>query len=292
MVPQWSMDVIAYLAVYKASSTTMSSLLRERALWHGWDHFKRQNDVTVCTALSFVGYHQSGAGMEAGRRPACDNVPAGYVVRASYGFCELLHAFTGRSCRYFTLLREPLARLISDWNYYCLDCAENGRRCVQDNMLLRESVEFNRQLPRARDGISLVQPRNSCPQQGILDFAVRRGNPYVAWFGHDISNISTDSTALERAVTFERAWHALHRSDMLVLFTEDLADGALDHLWQYMNETMPVPNVSQHNEHRHRRTPTVNESIALKRILAHDLTLYWSLRNRTLRTTNGVTRCR
>ena len=36
---------------------------------------------------------------------------------------------TPRPCALFTLLRNPLARLLSGYHYFCQDCQEDGRQC-------------------------------------------------------------------------------------------------------------------------------------------------------------------
>ena len=44
---------------------------------------------------------------------------------ALYGTCSLFR----RPCRYFTVMREPVDRLVSSYNYFCLSCKENGKFC-------------------------------------------------------------------------------------------------------------------------------------------------------------------
>lgn len=36
---------------------------------------------------------------------------------------------TPRPCAMFTLLRNPLARLLSGYSYFCKACQEHGRQC-------------------------------------------------------------------------------------------------------------------------------------------------------------------
>ena len=75
---------------------------------------------------------------------------------AGYGFCELLSTFTDRGCRYVTLLREPVSRLVSDWNYFCIACMQNGHKCVKD-MALRDAIALNNsRLPRDDYGLPLL----------------------------------------------------------------------------------------------------------------------------------------
>lgn len=65
--------------------------------------------------------------------------------------------------KYFTLLRHPMARMQSAYDYFCRDCAENGRFCKNKRF-------------RARNG-------NLCPSMEVHDFAFLVGNAYV----HELS---------------------------------------------------------------------------------------------------------
>jgi len=57
---------------------------------------------------------------------ACWHVNRGAVVMDSrLGFCSQGH---GRACKYLLVLREPVARLVSSYNYFCVSCME-GRAC-------------------------------------------------------------------------------------------------------------------------------------------------------------------
>ena len=47
---------------------------------------------------------------------------------AHYGSCREVSA-TRPSCHYFTILREPVSRLISEYNYFCARCSEDGKFC-------------------------------------------------------------------------------------------------------------------------------------------------------------------
>ncbi|KAJ8601161.1 hypothetical protein CTAYLR_008281 [Chrysophaeum taylorii] len=51
-------------------------------------------------------------------------------VSAMYNGADLVcDKLNRRPCDYFTLLRDPLDRLVSAYNYFCRDCEEEGRQC-------------------------------------------------------------------------------------------------------------------------------------------------------------------
>ena len=63
---------------------------------------------------------------------ACVHVPPGSVVQDNaYGLCELMPQ---RPCRYLVVLREPLARMVSSYNYYCASCADGNAFCPRDSL--------------------------------------------------------------------------------------------------------------------------------------------------------------
>ena len=77
----------------------------------------------------------------------CAREPNGSVVLDDhYGLCERYAAT--RECRYLTLLRSPLERAVSAYNYFCVACAQGNAHCTSGP--------------------------NACPNVGISE--------YVSWF--------------------------------------------------------------------------------------------------------------
>jgi len=260
-------------------------LLKRRDLHHGWGHVAHA--VPPGTACHSKWRYSRGDGiMHPGKRPPCASVPAGYVVQTDFGFCELMRTFANRSCRYMTLLREPVSRMASDWNYFCVDCAEGGKRCpAQHNQTeLMKRVSYNHALRRDEDRVPLSRPMNSCPKMGFVDFAKYEGNIYLKAFGGDLRAITSGqhvpASQLSESADLERALLALHRPDMLVLITEELSHGALPMLWEDLGESMALPNIPHRNSHGHDHVPTANETQAVGKILTVDTQLYESIPKR------------
>ena len=111
--------MVAWIAFSKVGSTSMSALLAHRATHKGWKKYVPDDDWRLCRS------YKLSPGME----PDCADVPNDYVVPAQLGFCELIGTTTGRKCRYMTVLREPISKIVSEWNYFCRDCRETRRFC-------------------------------------------------------------------------------------------------------------------------------------------------------------------
>lgn len=96
-------------------------------------------------------------------------------------------------CRYFTLLREPVARAVSAYEYFCRDCSEHSRFCSGDDpdpdqQLVLRSMQLkkngkprknNRTIPgwAGRQGYDMKLP---CPHMSLLEWTRAWGNLYVA----------------------------------------------------------------------------------------------------------------
>ena len=85
------------------------------------------------------------------------------LAQGKYGLCNALWGqLPDKPCTYFTLLRHPVARLKSAYDYFCKSCAEGGRYCR--NSLLE-----------SRSGLR-------CPYMSLVDFAYLEGNQYTYEF--------------------------------------------------------------------------------------------------------------
>jgi hypothetical protein len=110
----------------------------------------------------------------------CAGAPSGTIVIDNrYGFCSHVH---GRPCSYVTVLREPIARYLSAYNYMCVACADNNANCPAE--------------PR---------PDSICPRLNVTSFIEhhvqkpRAGVPsYIYAFGRGTSPGERLPTALAR----------------------------------------------------------------------------------------------
>jgi hypothetical protein len=101
------------------------------------------------------------------------------VARGFFGLCSTVwETSPNLPCAYFTLLRHPVARIISAYAYFCRACSERGRRCKQD------SFKHSPFLPRV------------CPDLTITEFARLHGQYYVELLSGLSACASCDLSAL------------------------------------------------------------------------------------------------
>ena len=126
-----------------------------------------------------------------------------------------------RPCHYFTILREPVARLVSAYNYFCLSCSEDGKFCHA--------------LPR---NTSAPHFNAVCPNMPFLEFASIFANMYTwhfsgrwhpaSWqrefYGGYMQGFARDAPLTEADLAAAKT--ALNASDMLVLLTDELSDAS------------------------------------------------------------------
>lgn len=89
------------------------------------------------------------------RRPFA--LGAQVLLQGPMGACRVLWNARGaprRACAYFTLLREPVARALSAYAYFCLACAEGGRMCAREAAAGQRALLGGRTCPH---GVSLPE---------------------------------------------------------------------------------------------------------------------------------------
>lgn len=132
---------------------------------------------------------------------------AQHNATGTFGTCEVLHfgspqQLPGPQCVYFTLLREPVSRVVSAFNYFCRACSESGRympsavnccRGYTTGLLHNSGFDVNLCLDRiCLQRCSLCLPRycqnealpmsSECPNAMLADFAREQGNVYTKEF--------------------------------------------------------------------------------------------------------------
>jgi hypothetical protein len=232
--------LVAWISFGKVGSSTMRVVFKRRAVERGWQKFvpgrgfvgigfhMSPGDLLICHAKSRAVRLLNGTDVGLSIAQRCSDAPDGYVVQTNYGYCDAVH----RPCRYVTILREPISRLVSAYNYFCLACSEGGSQCVEGGTRAR-LVEANAEVPRDAQGLPLTPPQLSCPNMSLVDYASREGwgNYYVRRLSatRDASfafNADSRMGPAELATAMER----LRRPNMLVLFTEELSTIALGSL--------------------------------------------------------------
>merc|ERR1719460_2132893 len=124
----------------------------------------------------------------------CGNAPSRTTVQTAYGYCEALQASRPQSCNYLTMLRDPVEKMVSSWNYFCRSCQEGGRGCfnvpaqfwgahTQKPAWLASAIKNNNDLPKDKDGIPVGQLQQVCPYFGLIEYARNNGNEYTRQFG-------------------------------------------------------------------------------------------------------------
>ena len=194
-------------------------------------------------------------------------------IGCNWGSCSHLQ----RPCRYFLVLREPISRLISEYNYFCLGCSEAGKMCNRNKDLQRRN--------------HYVIPYSTCPDMPFLDWARARANPYVRQFGTDWPDLDFYSSwekgfAGRPALTsmdVEAAASALRRDNVFMMFTESLDESWL-RLASWLNGTIGAAlhslmanaeaEPSRDNVHEHSYLPTPSELEAAREIEAFDVELF------------------
>jgi hypothetical protein len=129
------------------------------------------------------------------------------IAIGSYGDCR---AVAPRKCQYFTVLRDPVARRVSEYDWFCRACKEGNKYC-------------------GRLVMACPPPGDPAPPPTLEAWAQRSPNVYTQIFSREescggYSALVAGPTRLD-ADAYARAAAALAAPDMLVLTTEGLDNG-------------------------------------------------------------------
>ncbi len=226
-----------YVPIDKSGSTTVrGALLRSRA----W-------------GLCLLG--------RPGTRAQGDPVCRGDAIAiGSYGDCR---AVAPRKCQYFTVLRDPVARRVSEYDWFCRACKEGNKYCGR--------------LVKA-----CPPPGDRATERPTLEaWAQRSPNAYTQIFSREescggYSALVAGPKPLD-ADAYARAAAALAAPDMLVLTTEDLDNGwgRLDtYLGRQPGEGIakPTARANVYSGDRYRAPPEERERVAA--LEHYDVALY------------------
>lgn len=106
--------VITFIHIFKAGGSTVKNVLTLSALLAGW---------FTSIAPSDIGWPSFVAEPEETR-----SIPRYISGAHGLGHCEL----TARPCMYFTVLRDPIDRLVSEYDYFCVKGREQRKEWSPD----------------------------------------------------------------------------------------------------------------------------------------------------------------
>ncbi|EOD28051.1 hypothetical protein EMIHUDRAFT_114385 [Emiliania huxleyi CCMP1516] len=284
--------LVAWISFGKVGSSTMRVLLKRRAVRHGWQDFvpgvgwvgrefaMSPNDNLICHAKgSRLAQGMDETSVAKLAPPPCADAPDGYVVQTDYGYCE---AVAPRPCRYLTILREPISRVVSAYNYFCLSCEEGGMQCVKNESNRAAAAASNAMLPLDAHGLPLAMPQAACPHMSIVEYALWSGDNYyvrrLACAKAGACNaVHEEGRHAMGAADLEVAVRRLEQPEMLVVFTEELSTLAISAIETYLDDELPL--TANSNVHAHRFTPNATElqQLGSMRVLGFDVKLYRTL---------------
>lgn len=280
-------DIVAWVSFGKVGSTTMRQLLSARAAKHDWHTYPGSQGMCTAKPLN----------LSSTSLPQCSDVERSNVVQTDFGYCNLLQG--ARSCKYMTLVREPLDMMVSRYNYYCLACAENGTECPgftetgEVDTVARD--RFLRKRKSEQDPRMASRPILTCPNMSLVDYARYAGNIYTGMFSGRktlcdqdyFTNISTGNEAymacrntlntgdFRKALAFP-----MNKQNLILrlesLYSEDIQPNGVDQLAAFLHEGDMA--LSAHavlrNKNKHQYTPSIEEKKELRNILIYDVLLY------------------
>jgi hypothetical protein len=202
---------------------------------------------------------------------------ADVMIGGNFGDCAVI---APRRCSYFAVLRDPIDRLISEYNYFCKECKEQKKFCSKTG-------------PNHIDGID-----HMCPHMPFLTWANRHSNQYThhfsrSWpngaFYHSYSH-EFKGLPLLKQTDLDAAVASLSAPNMLLLFLEELNQVGFPKLVASLSgtpggEAMAKWLTNSTTLHKNRGsknkasnyTPTTHELVVARNILALDCKLYKQL---------------
>ena len=203
-------------------------------------------------------------------RYACTETSYIFYTWGMFGAFDV-SAFLGqRTIKFFTVLRDPFERLGSSYNYFCADCAEDGRQC--------RSVRAENE-PK-------FEPQLFCPDMTIFEYAQAFQDVYTRAFAHADSTNDHDAP-LGHQITqddYDKALSWIHRTKPFFMFTTSFTETEPFYfLGEFLkSDVLKKITVASHsNSHAHRIAFREYEIQNISStFLAWDLKLYRWLENK------------
>lgn len=265
--------LVAWIMLGRVGSTTMWNILTQRAERHKW-HVKRDEtallrgykwDQNLCHWDKMLSEPQQ-------KNLECSRQPDTSVVTTVFpGYCEALNGF--RPCQYFTLLRDPVNRMISEFTHFCMHCGEK---------IMCEMPEEEKLWSARHPEVVLPQ---LCPEMGLMEYAFRHSNPYTRRFSMldtknltqgEFSAVGHDYSLTEEH--YKSALETLTSKKMTVLFIENFQEKGISTLSELLGEDMTGEASGVHENPSHDDPEiTADERKALEKILEYDMRLVKAL---------------
>lgn len=274
-------DVVAWVSFGRVGSTTMREVLHHRAGAKGFATYNGPDGLCHAKPIDWTAPHD--------QKVPCSDVEDSYVVQTEYGFCQRLNR--SRPCRYMTLLRHPLDMMISEYNWFCRDCMEGGKQCVDESEQLARK-QYLQENPQ-------TTPQLTCPNMLITDYAKHYRNQYTMQFsgkkifcsrtGESQKTVAfRDCSETLTEVDFQAALQTLTSPNVLVLRLETLWEGipgvcpaGITKLAEFLQDPDLSGRTEIHkNKHKKSYVPTPAELTELRRILSFDIRLYKHMQRR------------
>eukprot|EP00937_MAST-01D_sp_MAST-1D-sp2_P006167 g6167.t1 len=193
-----------------------------------------------------------------------------------------------RPCSYFTLLREPMSRLLSEYNYFCRGCMEDHKWCHPKS---KERAAFLNSLDHRCPNMPFLEWVRLVPNMYTWTFA----RPWAVWeetpqtpplLYYSYMKGYTGHRPLTD-VDVQRALAVLTAPDMHIIWTE-----TLDHegwpwllsrlggspLGRALLRVIRNQGARHSNKHKHSYKPTAAEMREARYHMRFDLKLYKALR--------------
>ena len=121
------------------------------------------------------------------------------------GEFDIRRTIAPKQIKFFTVLRDPLERLDSAYNYFCADCQEEGRQCKMSKTNASMPIYYDYHL--------------FCPEMTIYDYAIAFQDIYVRAFSHATETVGLSYVSTQ--TDFDNAVQWIRDAQPYIIFSSD-----------------------------------------------------------------------